>query len=93
MASRLAAVGTFLGTLLGNFTDHFQGPFPGIGQSRPPALRCFTEEWSGSEIGDLLRKLAPQAGLEPATLRLTAAFGGKSRFAAFYLKKRGECYL
>jgi len=37
----------------------------------PTTLRLFVGVVADIEIGDFLRKMAPQAGFEPATLRLT----------------------
>jgi hypothetical protein len=41
----------------------------GMAMPYPATLRCFIEEIGNGEIGEFLREMAPQAGLEPATLR------------------------
>src|SRR3989442_3508102 len=53
---------------------------------RPAAIRCLVARAVEVEIGEFLRKLAPQAGLEPATLRLT---GGKRNVSRPLLRCAG----
>jgi hypothetical protein len=44
----------------------------------PATLRCFFGEMLEGETGEFPRKMAPRAGLEPATLRLTVAANAPS---------------